>query len=133
MHVIRTFWAISYFFGINSKPSKDIRVSLIQSKNQWYPAIIEYVLNKGLSTMKLSAAIRNVFINLSLSISSLLLFSFPLSINFDSLNVSHSLTISFVMMYLASNSSIFSSSEQINDISFSSSGSISISYLPGTI
>ena len=39
IYVFKTSFAILNLFGINNVPSKDIKESLPQSKNQGYPAI----------------------------------------------------------------------------------------------
>ena len=131
MQCCNTFFALSNFFVTKNNPSYEISVSLIQSKNHGYPAIAEYVLNNGLLIIKLSHATRKYFINSTLSFSFFVLYSLVVSISPESLKVLHNLIVSLIINALASNSSIFSSTEHINEISFSSFGSISISYLPG--
>ena len=48
MHVNKTSLASLYLFVFNSTPSKAIKVSLPQSRNQWYPASTVYNANDGL-------------------------------------------------------------------------------------
>ena len=124
--------ALSNLLVFKNNPSYEINVSLIQSKNHGYPAIAEYVLNNGLFIIKLSVAIKNSLISSSLSFSSFVLSSFSVFINFDSMIILFKRASSFTIKALASISSIFSSVEHTKEISFSSPGSNSISYLPGT-
>ena len=119
--VSNTSFAISYLFVINNNPSKEIRLSLPQSRNHGYPAIIVWRLNDGLFTMKLSDAIVNFssFIFLSWSI-------------FVSYITSLSLMTSLFITFIPSISSIFSSNEHTKVMSFSSFAPMFMLYTPGT-
>ena len=122
--VCRTSFAILNLFGINNKPSKDINVSLPQSKNHGYPAIIVCKPKLGLLTIKLSDATTKVLTKFS---------SYPFSIKPEFLICFFSLAFSFFIICFPSISSIFSSNEHTKVISFCSFGAISISNLPGMI
>ena len=130
--VFNTSFAISYLLVFSSKPSNDIKLSLPQSKNHGYPAIIVCSLNDGLYAINVSADITKFFISSCLFSSSSVLSCFSeKSISVFS-KIFDILCFSFIINFFTSNSSMFSSNEHTNEISFSSFGFISISYLPTT-
>ena len=99
---------MSNFFVFNNNPSNEIKVSLPQSKNHGYPAIMVCNLKLGLHTIKLSIATKNSFNNSSLFFCALVFEEF-LSIK-SAFSISFScLLISFSIKSLTSISSIFSS------------------------
>ena len=110
-------FAISYLLVFKVSPSNAISASLPQSKNQWYPAIIVCSLVNSLYTTKASVAFTKV------SISSFSCFFSVSNVFFTSLlsfTILFTLLISFWINFGTLTSSIFSSNEQIKEISFSS-------------
>ena len=107
-----------------------MQLSLPQSKNHGYPAISVCSPKLGLFTTKLSVAITRFFINSSFC-NSFFVFLSLFSIKSVFSIILSNLCISFFIKFLTFFSSIFSYSEHLNEISFSSFAFISISYLPG--